>query len=148
LRKAARQRGVMLIETMIAILIFSLGVLSVVKLQAASVQQSTDAEYRSMAALLANDLVGRMWSSDRTPTKLEDNFKKDGPGYKQWVDSFKAAGLPNANEVNLNTVPSVAFNATTNGTEVTIVVKWVAPGEKEMKEDKKSHGYTTVVLMK
>ena len=45
-----RQGGFMLIEALIAILIFSIGILGIVGLQAAAVNQSTDARYRSEAA--------------------------------------------------------------------------------------------------
>ena len=48
-----RQSGVMLLEAMIAILIFSLGVLGVVGMQAMAVAASRDAKYRADAALLA-----------------------------------------------------------------------------------------------
>ena len=50
------QSGVMLLEALIAILIFSLGILALIGLQATAISQSTDARYRSEAALLANDI--------------------------------------------------------------------------------------------
>lgn len=54
------QSGVMLLEAMIAILIFSLGVLGVVAMQAMAVSASRDAKYRADAALLADELLGKM----------------------------------------------------------------------------------------
>ena len=59
------QSGVMLLEAMIAILIFSLGILGVVGMQAAAITASADAKYRTDAAMFANDIIGQMMASDR-----------------------------------------------------------------------------------
>lgn len=55
-----RQRGFSLIEVLVSVLVFSLGVLALVNLQAASVRLSTDAKYRADAAFLADQLFARM----------------------------------------------------------------------------------------
>lgn len=56
------QKGVVLIEALISILVFSLGLLTLVALQAVSIQRVSDAKYRSDAAALANQIIGKMWS--------------------------------------------------------------------------------------
>lgn len=56
------QSGAMLLEALIAILIFSLGILAIIGLQAQSIRNSAEAKYRSNAAYLANQLIGRMWA--------------------------------------------------------------------------------------
>jgi type IV pilus assembly protein PilV len=53
--------GVMLLEALIGILIFSIGILGLIGLQAASIKNTTEARYRSEAGYLANQIVGRMW---------------------------------------------------------------------------------------
>jgi len=55
-----RQRGMSLIEVLVAILIFSFGLLGFVGLQARAIQFSTSAEDSSRAALLANELATTM----------------------------------------------------------------------------------------
>jgi type IV pilus assembly protein PilV len=50
------QRGVFLLEALVAILIFSLGVLGMVAMGAASVAAQSDAQYRTEAANLANEI--------------------------------------------------------------------------------------------
>ena len=74
LESMKHQAGVMLIEALIAILIFSVGVLGIIGLQGSATKASTDARYRSEAALLANELIGRMWTSDRTQATLQAAF--------------------------------------------------------------------------
>jgi type IV pilus assembly protein PilV len=56
------QQGVLLLEAMIAVLIFSLGILAIVALQAASIRTQGDAKQRAEASYLANQLIGRMWT--------------------------------------------------------------------------------------
>ena len=58
-----RQRGMMLLEVMIGILIFAVGVLGMVKLRAVSTANSVNSEDRTTAALLANDLIADLWVS-------------------------------------------------------------------------------------
>ena len=48
-----KQSGVMLLEAMIAVLIFSMGVLALVALQATSIKLSADAKYRAVAAMMS-----------------------------------------------------------------------------------------------
>ncbi len=56
----ARQRGVSLIEVLVALLVVSLGVLAVTGLQATAARYGKTSEFRAMATLLASDLADRM----------------------------------------------------------------------------------------
>lgn len=55
------QHGVMLLEVLVSILIFSIGVLALVGLQARMTAAQSDAKYRADASYLANEVVGMMW---------------------------------------------------------------------------------------
>lgn len=57
------QQGVVLLEALIAILIFSMGVLAIVGLQAAMTKNTTDAKFRSEANFLAQQRIGLIWSN-------------------------------------------------------------------------------------
>jgi type IV pilus assembly protein PilV len=56
-----KQSGVMLLEALIGILIFSIGILAIVGLQAASVKNQADAKYRADASYFANQIIGQIW---------------------------------------------------------------------------------------
>lgn len=56
------QGGMSLLESMLAILIFSVGILALVALQSTSVRATTDAKFRGDAGFLANQLIARMWT--------------------------------------------------------------------------------------
>ena len=63
---AQRQRGMTLIEVMVAILIFSLGILALMGLHANSIATSSAAKYRTDASFLANQLFGHLWTNRAT----------------------------------------------------------------------------------
>jgi type IV pilus assembly protein PilV len=56
------QQGVILIEVMVAILIFSIGVLAIVGLQASMIKNTADSKYRSEASYIAQSRLGMMWA--------------------------------------------------------------------------------------
>lgn len=65
----AYQSGMALLEALIGILIFSIGILALVAMQAASINTVADAQYRIEAVNAANQLLSQMWVSvDRTST--------------------------------------------------------------------------------
>ncbi|MFA7281443.1 MAG: pilus assembly protein PilV [Sterolibacterium sp.] len=124
----SQQCGSMLLEALIGILIFSMGVLAVVGMQASAVKASRDAKYRSDASMVANQLIGQMWVGNRTPATMQANFQgsagSGGTAYTAWLAEVQAA-LPGA----VANPPTVLVNAATS--QVTITVFWIAPGEPE-----------------
>lgn len=113
------QSGVMLIEVMIAIVIFAFGILGIVSLQGVAVSQVSDAKYRSDASFLANDLIGTMWLGDRTATALQTKYNTGNPGYTTWLNKVTAA-LPGA----ASKQPTVVVD---NAGIVTVTVYWQLP---------------------
>lgn len=86
------QSGFMMIEVLIAILLFSVGLLGMIALQTATVQNATNAEYRTMAATLANDIVTQMWirkTDDPTAAGLAADITN-------WKTKVQNSDLPNA----------------------------------------------------
>lgn len=63
-RRPRKQAGFTLLETLVAIVVFSIGLLGVVGLQARSIQFSVDGEDRNRAALMADGIVAAMWARD------------------------------------------------------------------------------------
>lgn len=58
------QRGSMLLEALIALLLFSMGILGLMGLQAIAIKNTADAKYRTEAAFLANQIIGQMWTEN------------------------------------------------------------------------------------
>lgn len=129
-RRRAAQTGVMLLEALIAILVFALGVLALVGLQTLSIKQSGDAKYRADAVLLANELIGQMWVTDRSFATLNGQFTPGGAAYQAWVGRITANNtLPGvaANPPNVQVVPVGASVPPSN--RVTVTLSWKAPNE-------------------
>jgi len=63
-RKLSAQQGVVLIEALISVLIFSMGILALVGLQAAMIKNTTENKYRSDASFIAQEQLGQIWAGD------------------------------------------------------------------------------------
>jgi type IV pilus assembly protein PilV len=135
------QAGSMLLEAFIAILIFSMGILAIVGMQASAIKTSADAKYRSEASLLANELIGQMWVSNRTTATLQANFQSGGgtPNtYTTWYAGFNDAnGGPTSLPGSSVYPPTVTINPATG--LVTIQVFWLPPNEAASQTP---HNYT------
>ena len=121
-RTPRTQKGSMLIEALVAIMVFSMGILAIVGLQATSIKLSADAKYRADAGLLANQLIAQMWVADHTT--LGAAFSSpSGAQYLTWVaSSVQQSSLPG---VAGSTLPSVAVSASN---VVTVTMRWQVPG--------------------
>ena len=139
-RTRRRDSGFLLLEVLVAVLIFAVGVVGMIGVQAVSARNATSAKYRSDAALLVNQLIGKMWVSDRTPATLQSNFNTGGTAYTAWLASVSAA-LPGV-VANSATAPTVAVDS--SGV-VSVAVYWVAPGEAQAGV---SHGITTITQIR
>jgi type IV pilus assembly protein PilV len=53
--------GMVLLEGLISILLFSFGILGLVSVQVAATQNSVNSQDRAVASILANDMVSQMW---------------------------------------------------------------------------------------
>jgi type IV pilus assembly protein PilV len=130
LKSAKRQSGVVLLEALIAILIFSLGIMTVVAMQATSVKLTGDAKYRSDATLAADQLVGLMWASGLTLAEIKAQFETGKPMYQAWfTDLVNSRTLPGVEIGDATMQPQVsiidAVDAT--GGRVTITIFWRTP---------------------
>jgi type IV pilus assembly protein PilV len=118
-----RQKGIVIIENMIALLIFAMGILGIVGLLAMSTKNVAAAKYRNDASLLANQIIGQMWVDDKTNASLKTNYENGGAKYLTWVAAVSSA-LPGV-AVDVNP-PIISINA---NNVATITVRWQAPGE-------------------
>jgi len=109
--KRLRQRGMTLIEVLVAILIFSFGLVGLVALQARALQYSTSAEDTNRAALLASEAAALM--------TLNDTLSLSTSAYQAWqarVATPASGGLPNG----------AGTISTASGT-ATLSITWRAP---------------------
>lgn len=114
-RQRLRQRGVALIEVLVAILIFSIGVLGLIGLQSRAIAVSIDAEDRNRASLLANELITELWLSG------EDGINADQKGaWEARLADPTGAGLPKGRS-------EYAINPVAGGRQVDLTIIWEPP---------------------
>lgn len=130
------QRGATLLEALIGILIFSIGILALVGMQALAIKHMSHAKYRSDAAYFANEIIGQMWVNR---TSLGATYAYAGTGappaaIDSWVTSIQN-GLPGVTAAANRPIITVA------GTTVTVTVRWQLPGGADV------HSHTTMAYI-
>lgn len=105
------QRGVVLLEALIAVLIFSMGILALVGLQGAMVKNTSDAKYRAEATFIAQQKLGEIWAN----TKDRDAFS----GYAVVNEDISALLPDGKRTVAISPAPDCM---------VTVTVRWQVPG--------------------
>jgi type IV pilus assembly protein PilV len=145
-RPLSAPRGFALLEAMVALVLFAIGILGLLAAQSGAVKDASSAQYRSTAAALAEDLIDRMWLSDRTAATLQASFGSSGTGagYTSWKTHVTASGLPGVSahppEVSFTTV--AGGGTATASSLATVKVHWLAPGETT------AHTYTALAQIK
>ncbi|WP_158885494.1 hypothetical protein [Rhodanobacter sp. L36] len=136
--------GFVLLDAVIAILIFSIGILGMVALQGSAVKLAGDAKYRTDAAMLTDQVLAQMWGSDlSTPGAIATAFNGSGatggPMYTAWAASLDCTSanpstscLPGVS--GATNAPSVSAVETVNTNNknvvaVTVTVFWKAPND-------------------
>lgn len=133
-RIKTNQTGSVILEAMIAILIFSIGILALVGMQATAINNVADAGHRTTASFLANQMVGTVWATRQnavvaTASNVMSatpdpsfacnpcNTTSNGNAFTQaWVASGVAADLPQG-------TASIAIS----GAIVTVTIGWQPP---------------------
>lgn len=99
------QRGSMMIEVLVSVVLLSISVLGLVRILGQSVKDSGELEYRSVASTLADQLIGRMWVDP-------DNLATYATGTPQTVPEL----------------PGGTRTVAVAGNVVTVIINWQAPG--------------------
>jgi len=104
-----RQRGSSLLEALITVLIFSVGILGILGLEAAKIKDTNDAKYRLDASFIAQQRLGQLWAD---PNNL-DAYMED--------QTDISAMLPNGTRTTSQPGPG----------QVRVVVTWQQPGSTD-----------------
>jgi type IV pilus assembly protein PilV len=124
--RGAAQRGALLLEALIALAVFAVGILGELAVFAQAIRHVANAQCRSEAAALVQGLVGTMWADD--PAALGAHYDSQaGAGYAEFAR--RARRLPggeragNAPEIGVDAGPDPLRR------KVAITVHWQLPGE-------------------
>jgi type IV pilus assembly protein PilV len=148
--RVSAQYGIVLLDALVAIVIFSIGVLGMVALQSSAVQLSGAANYRINAAMLADQVIAQMWASD--PSQLVTDYvgsgkSSGGTSYETWLSSMDCSSsahstgcLPgvSANPPSIQITPVTISDSGNTEYLVKVTVNWQAPN------DVGSHSYVSI----
>jgi type IV pilus assembly protein PilV len=135
---ARRSAGFAMIEVLVALLLFAIGILGLVGLQATMTQTQTESKVRADAANLVDELATLMWSEVTNTTPMTANlaaYTTSGCG----GNTRCAAWLAKLGEVLPGgTLDSLSYNtvADTNDVNhgsVSVTLKWSTPNGGEHK---------------
>ena len=132
--KPRQQEGAILLEGLIAILLFSMGILAIVGLQATAIKTVADSQYRLQASFLANRLVAQMWANTANISSYEVPGGADADAWLQEVNNSLPGTEKNEPKVEIT-------GDATAGYEVTVSLNWQAPGESA------PHNYTAMAYI-
>jgi type IV pilus assembly protein PilV len=134
-----RQAGVMLIEALIGILIFSIGILALIGMQATAVKNTTDARYRSEAAYLANSIIAQIRLDAANSALYDDSSVGTYAPRSAWRTQVEST-LPGINIAGNQRVPSIVLAAgptftgdTQPGSRVTVTLNWIQAGATDQR---------------
>ena len=133
------QSGVILIEALVGMLIFLIGILALMGMQAAAISNTSQAKYRSDASLLAGQIVSQMWSD---PNNIPSySYVSGGSSSNTFVSAWVGRTtntLPGTSATS--NPPVITVSALVNGGyDVVVIVRWQAPNEASITP----HNFTT-----
>ena len=99
-------RGFALVEVLVSVLLFSIGIIGLVRLLGSSLKDTGEIEYRAQAAAIADSYVGQIWL-DRANL---GSYAEAAPG------------------TALDVLPAGRRTTVVNGNVVTVTIGWQPPG--------------------
>jgi type IV pilus assembly protein PilV len=121
-RSKANAHGAALIEALVGILIFSIGILGLVGLQASMTRAQGAAKYRADAAYLSSEIIGAMWADKPNLASYATTAAGCTTAYQRcrdWVNKV-ATGLPQG---------QVVLTPTATTGAVSLTMTWISTSE-------------------
>ena len=118
-----------MIESLVAILLFSLGMLAFIGQQASALKYVADSRYRTEAAVWADTLIAEMTVAPSAT--LPAQYGGGGPAFVAWRNRVMApgTGLPGATAANVTLVLTAGVIGGTY--DATVTVGWQVRGNEK-----------------
>jgi type IV pilus assembly protein PilV len=122
------QRGMALIESMVAIVVLAVGVLGTVGLQAKAISALSDARSRVEATIAAEKLIGTIWNDQANAA----SYSTTGESLVNWTTELQQ-NIPGAT-ATVTITPTTPVAGTTRN-QVDITINW----QRRTGDDSSSH---------
>lgn len=130
------QEGVMLLEALLGILIFSVGILAVVGMQTVAVKTVAESKYRMDASFLANEVIGDMWVNRSNLA----SYAYTGGTYPSVLTAW-GARLDRALPGTTDNPPQIDIGA---GNTVSVTIFWQHPEEASLSPRPSPHEFRAI----
>jgi type IV pilus assembly protein PilV len=123
------EQGVMLLEALIGILIFSIGILSMVAMQAIAISTISDAKYRSDASFLANQIITQVWLDRGANMANMSGYAYPGgtaTELSNWITKLNNT-LPQTTGANAPAITVTLTGTPPASGTVDVTIKWQPP---------------------
>lgn len=110
-----RVRGMSLVEVLVAVVVFAVGVLGLVNSHALAFNTFSDAKYRIDAALLADRLIGELWVDRANVSSYAYSGGTTFGRLAPWLTELR------------QTLPGADATVVVVGSVVTVTVSWQTP---------------------
>jgi len=137
-RQIAAQRGVVLVEVLASILIFTFAIIGLIGVQASAIGEASTSQYRANASYLADQIIGQMWADQPNLAQYAHNASPAPSAATTPACTPQSAASTNTNVLAwLAQVNSVLPNAAATSQQiyvgannmVTVTVCWKLPSE-------------------
>jgi type IV pilus assembly protein PilV len=123
-----KQKGSMLLEALIAILIFSMGILALMGMQATAINTVSESKYRSDAGFLTNRILGQIWADRANLASYACNpCTTTGTGNadtRAWATEIQSGALQLPGVTDAANQPTITLGASN---QVQVQIFWRAP---------------------
>ena len=122
-----KQRGSMLLEALIAILIFSMGILALMGMQVTAINTVSESKHRSDAGFLANRIIGQIWADRANIGTYACNPCTTTGGNidtRAWATEIQSGALQLPGVTDALNQPTITLGASN---QVQVQVFWQAP---------------------
>lgn len=135
------QNGAVLLEGLIGILIFMLGLLGLAGFFVTSMKDASEAQYRSEATFLANAMIAEMRVAD--PDTRKSAYSASGVQYIKWLNRIEGDEIASGAASTDKGLPGATAHTVTFGDNnlVTVELNWKA------KNDTSSRKYTVSAVL-
>ncbi len=127
-RLPAIQVGSVLLESLIAVLIFFVGLIALVGISSQAIDLVGESKSRSDASYLADELIGELWTNTASIGTFESSAE-----FTNWQDRVRSL-----------IGPAASATMTPNGNQLTIVISWP---DKRSSSTSATHRYETTAVV-
>ena len=117
--------GAILLEALIALGVFSVGMLGLLVLLSGALRASGSAQWRGEGFDIAASTLARMWTEDASTLASRYDAAADGAGYRALA--AQAMRLPGVSRAA--NAPRVSIDDTAEGRRVRVTVLWQSPAD-------------------